>query len=74
MLSLESLQRRIAAAIPGNDDADLLAVIEPGGIAPAARLQIYCNHAFLTLIEALEGDIPRGLPPRRRTLLLLCGA
>ncbi len=58
MPSLESVQRRIAAAIPGNDDTDLLALIEPGGIAPAARLQIYCNHAFLTLVEALKATYP----------------
>jgi len=58
MSSLERVQRRICAAIAGDADAELLSVIEPSDIAPAARLQIYRNHAFLTLIEALKAIYP----------------
>ncbi|HUN47261.1 MAG TPA: DNA-binding domain-containing protein, partial [Stellaceae bacterium] len=58
MPSLESVQRRIGAAIFGEADPELLSVIDAGGIAPAARLRIYRNHAFLTLIEALKATYP----------------
>jgi len=58
MPSLERVQRRICAAIVGGADLELLSIIDPDGIASAARLQIYRNHAFLTLSEALKAIYP----------------
>jgi hypothetical protein len=58
MLSLDQLQRLMCSAIFGRHEPELLALIEPDGIQPEARLRIYCNHATVTLTEALKTIFP----------------
>jgi hypothetical protein len=58
MLKLDQLQRRMGSAISGRQEPELLALIESDGIEPEARLQIYRNHATLTLTEALKASFP----------------
>ena len=58
MLALDALQRRMTATIGGDHDSALLDLIEDVGIAPTARLQIYRNHATITLTEALKATYP----------------
>jgi hypothetical protein len=49
----------MCSAICGGElDPALLEEIEPGGSGPAARVQIYRNTTFLTLIEALKATYP----------------
>jgi len=54
MPDLDRLQRLMCSAIGGRHEPQLLALIEGGGLQPEARLQIYRNHAILTLTEALK--------------------
>jgi len=58
VLALDALQRRMTAAIAGGHDSAVFDLIEDVGIAPAARLQIYRNHAAITLTEALRATFP----------------
>ncbi len=58
MLSLDQLQQLMCSAISGRHEPQLLAMIEPDGLQPEARLRIYCNHATVTLTEALKTTFP----------------
>ena len=48
----------MCSAVGGRHEPELLALIEGGGLQPEARLQIYRNHAILTLTEALKATFP----------------
>ena len=56
--TLLELQMQLRRAVLGGDTAALAAAISGDGLDPAARLQIYRNHAFGTLGAALEGAFP----------------
>src|SRR5579859_42770 len=56
--SLERLQQDICDAICGGDDAGISELIAGDGMEPSARLQIYRNHAVITLTDALKATYP----------------
>ena len=58
MPSLEEVQREICDAICGADDEGLSELIAGDGMAAGARLQIYRNHAVITLTDALKATYP----------------
>ena len=58
MPSLEDLQRGICGAICGTEDEQLSELVAGDGMEPGARLQIYRNHAIITLTDALKATYP----------------
>ncbi len=58
MPSLEELQQDICDAVCGGDDSRLSELIAGDGMDPSARLQIYRNHALITLTDALKATYP----------------
>ncbi len=58
MSTLLELQLELRRAVLGGDTAALVAAIRGDGLDPAARLQIYRNHAIATLGAVLEGTFP----------------
>jgi len=56
--SLEALQRDICDAICGGGDAQLSELVAGDGMDPSSRLQIYRNHAVITLTDALKATYP----------------
>jgi|SRR5271165_1733020 len=58
MSTLLELQRQLRRAVLGGDAVELAAAIRGDGLAPAARLGIYRNHAFATLGAVLERTFP----------------
>jgi Putative DNA-binding domain len=56
--TLRELQLQLRRAVLGGDSPELVATIRGDGLAPAARLEIYRNHAFITLGAVLEGKFP----------------
>lgn len=59
MKNLGDLQRSFRSALLSEQVApELLDAIRAGAIAPAARLQIYRNHLFVTLTAALKSTFP----------------
>ena len=58
MPALDRLQLLMCSAIHGRHEPELLALIEQDGLQPEVRLQIYRNHAILTLTEALKATFP----------------
>ena len=73
MPTLPELQTRLAAAILREDAARSPARSSPTGCSPAARVQIYWNHVFTSLTEALEADLSRRVPARGPPVLRLRG-
>lgn len=58
MPNLLELQMQLRRAVIGGDTAALVPAIRGDGLDPAARLQIYRNHAVATLGAVLEGVFP----------------
>ena len=58
MPSLEALQRDICDAICGTGDPQLSELVAGDGMDPGSRLQIYRNHAVITLTDALKTTYP----------------
>ena len=58
MPSLEELQRDVCDAICGGGDAQLSELVAGDGMDPDLRLQIYRNHAVITLTDALKATYP----------------
>lgn len=58
MPSLPELQRDLVASLSGRVSPALLAMVEPDGLDPADRLQVYANHFRLSLVEALGATFP----------------
>jgi hypothetical protein len=58
MPNLLELQLQLGRAVLGGDTAALAAAVCGDGLDPAARLQIYRNHAFATIGAVLEGTFP----------------
>ena len=58
MPSLEALQRGICDAICGTGDSQLSELVAGDGMDPGSRLQIYRNHAVITLTDALKATYP----------------
>jgi hypothetical protein len=58
MPNLLELQLQLRRAVLGGDTAALAAAVCGDGLDPAARLQIYRNHAFATIGAVLEGTFP----------------
>ena len=58
MPTLPELQAGFAAAILREDARDVAASIVGDGLTPAARVQVYWNHVFSSLTEALEATFP----------------
>src|SRR5262245_19117711 len=58
MLTLPELQAGFARAILREDASDVAAAVVGDGLAPAARVQVYWNHVFSSLTEALEATFP----------------
>ena len=58
MPSLEALQRGICDAICGTGDPQLSELVAGDGMDPGSRLQIYRNHAVITLTDALKATYP----------------
>jgi hypothetical protein len=58
MLALRELQAEFGRAILREDASGLAEAIAPDGLPPAARVQIYWNHVFSSLTEALEATYP----------------
>ena len=58
MPSLEELQRDVCEAICGTGDAQLSELVASDGMDPGSRLQIYRNHAVITLTDALKATYP----------------
>lgn len=58
MPALPELQRWFAAAILCEDAEELAGVVVADGLAPAFRVQVYRNHVFTSLTEALEATYP----------------
>ena len=58
MPSLEELQRDVCHAICGGGDAQLSELVAGDGMDPDSRLQIYRNHAVITLTDALKATYP----------------
>jgi len=56
--SLEDVQRDLCDAICGADEPRLLELVAGDGLDPASRLQIYRNHAIITLTDALKATYP----------------
>jgi hypothetical protein len=56
--TLLELQLQLRRAVLDGDTVDLVAAIRSDGLAPAARLAIYRNHALATLGAVLEGIFP----------------
>ena len=58
MLDLRQLQQGMTAAILGGEEPTFLAAIDLERVPAEARLQIYRNHALITLTEALIATFP----------------
>ena len=58
MPALRELQAAIGTAMLGGDAGGRRAEIEPDGLAPEARLEIYRHHVLTTLTSALEATFP----------------
>ena len=58
MPALRELQAAIGAAMLGGDAGAAAREIEPDGLAPEARLEIYRHHVLTTLTSALEATFP----------------
>ncbi len=58
MPALRELQAAIGAAMLGGDARAAAQEIEPDGLAPEARLEIYRHHVLTTLTSALEATFP----------------
>lgn len=58
MLALLELQARLAAAILEEDAAEVASPVVADGLSPAARVQVYRNHVFTSLTEALATTYP----------------
>ena len=58
MLTLRELQAAIGTAMLGGDAGAAAREIEPDGLAPEARLEIYRHHVLTTLTSALEATFP----------------
>ena len=58
MAALRELQAAIGAAMLGGDASAAGREIEPDGLAPEARLEIYRHHVLTTLTSALEATFP----------------
>ena len=58
MPALRELQAAIGAAMLGGDARAAAREIEPDGLAPEARLEIYRHHVLTTLTSALEATFP----------------
>jgi hypothetical protein len=58
MRTLPELQASFAAAILQEDAAPVVGVIAADGLLSAARVQVYSNHVFTSLTEALETTYP----------------
>jgi hypothetical protein len=58
MPNLVDLQMQLRRAVLAGDTAALVPAIRGDGLDPAARLQIYRNHAVATLGAVLEGTFP----------------
>jgi hypothetical protein len=56
--SLEDLQKDMCNAICGGDEMRSSELIGGDGMDPRARLQIYRNHAVITLTDALKATYP----------------
>ena len=58
MRALPEVQADFAAAVLGEDTRAVAGLIVPDGLPPAARVQVYRNHVFSSLTEALETTYP----------------
>jgi hypothetical protein len=58
MPALRELQAAIGSAMLGGDAGAAVREIEPDGLAPEARLEIYRHHVLTTLTSALEATFP----------------
>lgn len=58
MPALHELQAAIGSAMRGGDAGAAAREIEPDGLAPEARLEIYRHHVLTTLTSALEATFP----------------
>jgi putative DNA-binding protein len=58
MLTLPELQTGFARAILSEDAGAVAAAVVGDGLTPAARVQVYWNHVFSSLTEALEATFP----------------
>ena len=58
MRTLPDLQAGLAAAILREDARQVASLILGDGLAPAARVQVYWNHVFSSLTQALEATYP----------------
>jgi len=58
MAALRDLQAAIGTAMLGGDAGAAAREIEPDGLAPEARLEIYRHHVLTTLASALEATFP----------------
>jgi hypothetical protein len=58
MPALRELQAVIGTAMLGGDAGAAAREIEPDGLAPEARLEIYRHHVLTTLTSALEATFP----------------
>ena len=58
MPALRELQAVIGSAMLGGDAGAAVREIEPDGLAPEARLEIYRHHVLTTLTSALETTFP----------------
>ena len=58
MPALRELQAAIGTAMLGGDAGAAAREIEPDGLAPEARLEIYRHHVLTTLTSALEATFP----------------
>jgi len=58
MGTLRELQAAIGSAMLGGDAGAAAREIEPDGLAPDARLEIYRHHVLTTLTSALEATFP----------------
>ena len=58
MPTLRELQAAIGTAMLGGDVGAAAREIEPDGLAPEARLEIYRHHVLTTLTSALEATFP----------------
>jgi hypothetical protein len=58
MPTLPELQADFAAAILHEDARAIASQVRPDGLSPAARVQVYGNHVFTSLTDALEATYP----------------
>src|SRR5712692_3733392 len=58
MPTLRELQAMFRHAMFGAEVPPLVEAIAGDGLAPAARLQIYCHHVLTSLTEALQATFP----------------